>query len=118
MGRSLSSAGKTHSVLTSLNIAADVRFLRIHYVLQMSWSESEPSRPHLTRRAMLDDDWHYLSDDGPREYSLEGDYVAIDSLSGILIWNWKEDTICTLLPEGHEWVSIFFPQRLSNLTNA
>ena len=87
--------------------AVDVSRPRVHQVLQLSWSESEPSRPFLAVRATLEDDRHYLADDGPREYSLEGDCIAIDSLRGILIWNWKEDTICSLDPEGREWVSAF-----------
>lgn len=94
--------------LMSLNTAAvDVSCPRVHQVLQLSWSESEPSRPFIAIRATLEDDRHYLANDGPREYSLEGDCIAIDSLQGILIWNWKEDTICSLDPEGREWVSAF-----------
>lgn len=46
----------------------------------------------------------YLRDDGPREYTLEGDYLAMDSFDGILIWNWKEDTVCTIDPEKRDWV--------------
>lgn len=79
--------------------------LRTHKVLQMSWSESDPSKPSLVVRATLENDWQYLTEEGPRSYTLEGDHIAIDSVQGILIWNWKEDRICTLDPERREWVS-------------
>jgi hypothetical protein len=90
--------------------------LRTHKVLQMFWCELEPSKPSLVVRATMENDWHYLTDAGPREYSLEGDYIAIDSLQGILIWNWKEDRICTLHPEGQEWVSASACRVCLNLT--
>lgn len=55
-------------------------------------------------KATLDNDIDYLNHPGRREFTLEGDYIAIDSFNGVLVWNWKEDTVCTINPQNREWV--------------
>lgn len=46
--------------------------------------------------AELDDDIRYLPDARDHPYHLEGDYLVIDSYDTIFIWNWKDDTVCTI----------------------
>lgn len=59
---------------------------------------------------MLSNDVVYMPDGhDQRDYSMEGDYIVMDSLVGILVWNWKEDTICHIDSEGHKWVQPFKP---------
>lgn len=81
---------------------------RVHHIVQLIWSDHDSS-PVLRLRAELNNDLSYLSSVGPRGYSLEGEYLAIDSFDGILVWNWKNDTVCTMVDtERREWVDCHF----------
>lgn len=63
------------------------------------------SPPTFILRAELDNFAQYTDEGGYRSYTLDGDYLAIESYDSILMWNWKDDTICTISDAGrHEWV--------------
>lgn len=90
-------------------------------IIQLDWSDRSPS---FVLRAKLDNDERYLDDIWRHPYTLEGDYLVVDSYDGIFIWNWRDDTVCTMLDsERCEWVCGFlllkpvqsFPYRLFRL---
>lgn len=80
----------------------------VHQIIQLDWQESTAGFiPGFTLRAELDDVTKYLpvvaSDRWP--YTLDGDYLAIDSTHAIFIWNWRDDTVCAMVDlSGSEWV--------------
>lgn len=38
-------------------------------------------------------------------FHLEGDYLALDTVNNIFVWNWRAGTSCMIDPEHQEWVS-------------
>lgn len=79
---------------------------RVHQIIQLDWQESNDGFvPAFTLQAGLDDITKYLPDADSDPYTLDGDYLVIDSIHAIFIWNWRDDTICTMVDlSGSEWV--------------
>lgn len=72
--------------------------------MQLSWSNDD-APPTLTLRAELDDHARYLPDAEIHRYHLQGDYLAINTYDSILVWNWADDTVCTMSdPAKLKWV--------------
>lgn len=79
---------------------------RSFQILRLGWDEDPSIKPTFTKVALLPNHVIYMpTGSGGSNFLLEGDYIIIDSSMDILVWNWKEDTVGAMDPEGHEWVS-------------
>ncbi|KAF8305075.1 hypothetical protein DL93DRAFT_2233235 [Clavulina sp. PMI_390] len=73
-------------------------------ILRLSWA-AESTLPIFENIARLNmADYPTIIEQYP-EYHLEGDYLLLDTLSSITVWDWKQDQIGLVDSEQHEWVS-------------
>lgn len=75
-------------------------------VIRLDWDADNPSSPILSKIAILPNIAKYSPYGGQGDMHLAGEYIAVDTINEILIWNWKDDTIGVVHPEGREWASI------------
>lgn len=79
-----------------------------HQIIHLRFRDHDGSSI-LVMRAEFDNDMKYLPGHAmARGFCLEGSYLTIDSTDGILVWNWEDDTMCTIRdPGGNQWVRGF-----------
>lgn len=89
--------------------------VRMHLIVQLSWGDLDSS-PSFVLRAKLEDDVMFFPVRSPRDVgNLEGDYLVIHWDDGIFVWNWKDDTVCSITgPDRHGRVQCYLAAELGS----
>ncbi|KAF8312952.1 hypothetical protein DL93DRAFT_2081627 [Clavulina sp. PMI_390] len=95
--------GENRSVVLAIPVHRWESTWSISYeLLRIQWTPNEhvPTIESAARLAQAD--YHALDND-TSDYRLEGPYLILESMEGIVIWDWQHDEIGRADDEGHEW---------------
>ncbi|KAF8305065.1 hypothetical protein DL93DRAFT_2160451 [Clavulina sp. PMI_390] len=73
-------------------------------VLRLTWTTNS-DLPAFIRVAQLEPAPRYMKDNDYWEYHLDAEYLIIETVKSILIWNWREDAICLMSSDDEDWAN-------------
>ncbi|KAF8294792.1 hypothetical protein DL93DRAFT_2161369 [Clavulina sp. PMI_390] len=73
-------------------------------ILRIGWT-SDSNSPTIQDIARLDLESYPILDMGWLEYHLEGDYLLLDTIRSLVVWDWKNDGIGIIDSEQHHWAA-------------
>ncbi|KAF8307820.1 hypothetical protein DL93DRAFT_2159375 [Clavulina sp. PMI_390] len=75
-----------------------------YVILRVDWSTNEGFPMIKTVATLAHDDYRAL-DDEFYEYHLEGNYLFLENIGAILVWDWQQNRMGRIDDEGHEWAN-------------